>query len=101
MTKVMFNEGFAVGARSFLEGFTPPEKINAIVEILRIPEIAPPTTGDDKEDFTEGFVMGVTACILASRVIQHKALAFDMALFWARSKAASTDDLWEEFNGVG
>ena len=101
MTKVMFNEGFAVGARSFLEGFTPPEKINAIVEILRIRVITPPTTGDDKEDFTEGFVMGVTACILASRVIQNKALAFDMAVFWTESQYTSADDLWEKFNGVG
>ena len=53
MTEVIFNKGFAAGARSFLEGFTSPEKINAIVEILRIRVIAPPTTGDDKEDFAQ------------------------------------------------
>ena len=101
MTEVMFNKGFAAGARSFLEGFTSPERTNMGVKILESLIDTPPTTGDDKEDFAQGFVTGVAACILASRVINHKALAFDMAALWTESKAGLKDDLWEKFNGVG
>ena len=101
MTEGMFNEGFAAGARSFLEEFMSLEKINTVVEILESLRNTSPTTGDDKEDFAQGFLTGVAACIFSSRVIQNKELAFDMAEFWTESKYASKDDLWEKFNGVG
>ena len=98
MTEGMFNEGFAAGVQSFLEGL--PEEISNVIEVQRTIGIAL-TTGDAKEDFAEGFVMGAAACIVRLAAISHGELVLNMAALWADSKYGSKDDLWEKFNGVG
>lgn len=98
MTEGMFNEGFAAGVQSFLEGL--PEEISNLIELQRNIGFVP-TTGDAKEDFAEGFVMGAAACIVRLGGTSNGELALNMAALWVHSKYESKDDLWEKFNGVG